>query len=231
MNRLCIIPARGGSKRIPRKNIREFAGKPIIAFSIEAALNCELFDEVMISTDDDEIAQIAESYGASVPFRRNRKAANDTATLLDVIEDVLLNYNNKGQQPKEICCLLATAPFVTIEMLRKAYKLFQIEKYDSVFPIVKFDNPIQRSLKFEGKKLQMNWPNNIHLRSQDLEDCYYDSGLFYWLNQQPLIKKKLWTDNSSAIVLNSLVTQDIDTESDWKLAELKYNYLKNEQRI
>lgn len=228
VNRLCIIPARGSSKRIPRKNIREFAGKPIIAFSIEAALKSELFDEVMVSTDDEEIAKVAKSYGAKVPFLRSHDAATDTAILLDVIDDVLQQYGLKGHHPKEICCLLATAPFVTVEMLNKALALFQKEKHDSVFPIVKFDSPIQRSLKLDGNKVQMNWPENMALRSQDLEDCYYDSGLFYWLNNQILIKRKLWTDNSGAIVLNPMVTQDIDTESDWKLAELKYNYLKNE---
>ena len=147
MTKLCIIPARGGSKRIPKKNIKLFLGKPIIAYSIEAAIESKLFDVVMVSTDDDEIKEIAISYGASVPFLRSKKNSDDFATTYDVIEEVLLKYKEVGENFEIACCIYSCAPFVTKEKLNESLKLLNTNKYDSVFPVIQFEFPIQRALK------------------------------------------------------------------------------------
>lgn len=230
MSKLCIIPARGGSKRIPRKNIKHFLGKPIIAYSIEAALNSNLFDEVMVSTEDKEIAKIAKEYGAKVPFLRSMDKANDFAVLADVIDEVIVNYKKVSKVFDSICCILPTAPFVTSVLITKAYDKFVEENYDSVFPVLEFSFPIQRSLKIEKNKVDMVWGENLNARSQDLESRYHDSGQFYWLKEEAFIKyRKLFTANSGAVVISELNAQDIDTETDWKLAEIKYKLMLNDE--
>lgn len=222
MSKLCIIPARGGSKRIPRKNIKDFLGKPIIAYSIEAALNSGLFDEVMVSTDDKEIAEIAKQYGAKVPFMRSDTNANDFATTYDVIREVLLRYDENDISFKQACCIYPCAPFVTAERLQEA--LGKLEKFNTVFPVVKYGFPIQRALmKGEDDSLDFFQPEFELSRSQDLVPSYHDAGQFYWFDIDELIRNKtIMSKNTGAIVLSEMEVQDIDTETDWKLAELKY---------
>lgn len=222
MNKLCIIPARGGSKRIPRKNIKNFLGKPIIAYSIEAALKSELFDEVMVSTDDDEIAEIAKKYGAKVPFLRSIQNANDFATTYDVIEEVLLEYQKKDKNFTQACCIYPCAPFVSTLKLEEAFG--KMNKFDTVFPVVKYGFPIQRAVKkSDNDKLVYFQPEFELSRSQDLESSYHDAGQFYWFNVEAMfLNKAIMTNNTGAVVLSEMEVQDIDTETDWKLAELKY---------
>lgn len=225
---IAIIPARGGSKRIPRKNIKDFLGKPIVAYSIEAALKSKLFDEVMVSTDDQEIVEVAKKYGASVPFLRSAKNSDDHSTTADVIEEVLLKYREQGKEYDYVCCIYPTAPFITSERLKESMKLLRKSGADSVLPVTCFSYPIQRSFKLdENGKLKMNWPENINSRSQDLIPAYHDCGQFYCLDVKKfLVQKKLFTDNTLPVIIPELEVQDIDNREDWKIAELKYK-LKN----
>lgn len=226
MSNLAIIPARSGSKRIPLKNIKPFLGKPIIAYSIEAAIQSGLYAEVMVSTDDNNIAEIAKDYGATVPFFRSPQTANDFAHLGDVVEEVLLMYKKTGKWFDNVCCLLATAPFITTHRLSEAYQLMLNKQYDSVFPIVRFSYPIQRALRLKDEKVSMFYPENFSKRSQDLEPSYHDSGQFYWIKTEAFLKhKRLFTSNSGAIIIPETEVQDIDSEEDWKLAEIKYKLL------
>ena len=223
MGNICIIPARGGSKRIPRKNIKDFLGKPIIAYSIQAALDSGLFDEVMVSTDDKEIADIVKNYGAKVPFMRSAKNSDDFATTFDVIEEVIQSYRSHNKDFENICCVYPCAPFVTSKILLKAYNLLIEKKFDSVFPIISYGFPIQRALKVDQGKVSMIIEDNLNIRSQDLEESFHDTGQFYWCNtKQLLISKKILTQNTGGVEVSQLEAQDIDTEIDWKLAELKY---------
>jgi pseudaminic acid cytidylyltransferase len=227
MNNLAIIPARGGSKRIPRKNIKKFLGKPILAYSIEAAIGSGLFSEVIVSTDDHEIAEIAQKYGAKVPFFRSAKNSGDFATTFDVVEEVIIKYAELGVTFADICCIYPCAPFVRLEILNEAYSLFKAKKFDSVFPVVKFSNPVQRALKMIGEKIIMVSPEFQNVRSQDLEPRYFDAGQFYWLNSLALLEQKLiFSNNSGSIILDELSAHDIDNEIDWEIAELKYSLIK-----
>ena len=221
--RIAIIPARGGSKRIPRKNIKDFLGKPIIAYSIQAALDSNLFDEVMVSTDDYEIAKIAKQFGAKVPFMRSAKNSNDFASTYDVIEEVINQYKIRGIEFDKICCIYSCAPFIGPEILIKALEKLEDKKFDSVFPVLQYSFPIQRALKREDDKITMIVEDNLNIRSQDLEESYHDAGQFYWCKTKQLLKsKKLLTSNTGCVVISELEAQDIDTKKDWKLAELKY---------
>lgn len=220
---LCIIPARGGSKRIPRKNIKEFLGKPIIAYSIEAALNSDLFDEVMVSTDDKEIAEIAIKYGARVPFLRSDKNSDDYASTMDVIEEVIKNYiqvNNTHFQ--FLCCIYPTAPLIRVNAIKSGYDKLKSYNYTCVFPSVKFSYPIGRSFEIkETGKIKMFWPDQVNARSQDLKEAYHDAGQWYWFNTSKIYNWN-WPVNSGVLVLPEDEVQDIDTLSDWKIAEMKY---------
>ncbi len=226
MANLAIITARGGSKRIPRKNIKDFLGKPIIAYSIETALNSGLFDYVMVSTEDDEIAEVAKRYGAQVPFIRSKQTADDYTGTADVVLEVLNDLTKIGKQFDNACCIYPTAPFITKQSLKESYKLLIDQKFDSVFPVCSFSYPILRALKINDSKTAMIWPENINKRSQDLEPAYHDAGQFYWINIESfIIEKKVFTENSGSIILDELQVQDIDNETDWKLAELKHSLL------
>lgn len=191
MKNIAIIPARGGSKRIPRKNIKPFMGKPIIAYSIEAALQSGLFDEVMVSTDDEEIAEIACKYGAQVPFMRSAEMSNDYAGTADVILEVLRMYKEQGREFETVCCIYSTAPFVTPERLREAYGKMNSE-IDSVFTCVAYSYPIQRSLHIVDGKIGMVYPEYESSRSQDLETIYHDAGQFYVAKTASFIQEKLF---------------------------------------
>lgn len=223
MNNLAIIPARGGSKRIPRKNIRPFVGRPILAYSIEAALQSGLFSEVMVSTDDEEIAETALRYGATVPFLRSPENANDYAPTLAVIQEVLEQY-----EPRRFdlgCCIYATAPLIQPAQLRDGLQLLQQNDYDVVFPVVAFSYPVWRALnRNPDGKTQMQWPQYQMSRSQDLSPLYHDAGQWYWFNPQRL-STGLFTPNTGTIVLSEDQVQDIDTPTDWRLAEMKYHLL------
>ena len=225
--KIAIITARGGSKRIPRKNIKLFNGFPIIKYSIDAAINSGVFDEIMVSTDDLEIAEIATKYGAKVPFIRSIENSNDFSTTADVIEEVILDYQNKlGLNFEYLCCIYPTAPFVTSEKLVQTLNLLKNNNADCVLPVVKYGYPIQRSLKIEGGLIKMNWPENYLSRSQDLESIYHDCGQFYFMKTSSLLdQKKLFAEFTIPFEVSELEVQDIDNEIDWKLAEIKFNLL------
>lgn len=222
--RVAIIPARGGSKRIPRKNIRDFRGKPIIAWSIEAALASALFDEVMVSTDDAEIAQTAQDHGAAVPFLRSAKTSDDYATTSDVLLEVLACYDDAGTRFDLACCLYPTAPFVTAGALQDGLEQLQSGNFDVVMPVARFDYPIWRSLKqAENGQITLNFPENLNARSQDLPPAFHDAGQWYWFRTQAFLRDTvLMGPNTGAVELSSALVQDIDTLEDWDLAELKH---------
>lgn len=224
---IAIITARGGSKRIPRKNIREFLGKPIIAYTIDAALKSNCFDEVMVSTDDDEIAEISMSYGALVPFRRSAANSDDHATTADVLTEVIETYRKNERNFDYGCCLYPTAPFVTPSMLRDGYEMLVSNGVSTVVPVVAFSPPIWRALKIEANKLVGVFPEKLQMRSQDLQETFYDAGQFYWFNVADFINSKnILTSNSKPLVVSSHLIQDVDTEDDWRMAELKYQLLQ-----
>lgn len=227
MRNIAIIPARGGSKRIPRKNIKNFMGKPIIAYSIEAAINSGLFDEVMVSTDDAEIAEIANKYGAKVPFMRSAETANDYATTAEVIEEVIVMYKIQNKSFDTITCIYPTAPFVTKDILFNAFDKLNKENYSSIFSIVAYSYPVQRSLRISDEnRIEMLYPEHLKSRSQDLETIYHDAGQFYVCKTECFISEKSFRgSNAGYILLSELEVQDFDTETDWKLAEMKYNLL------
>lgn len=232
MNNIAIIPARGGSKRIPLKNVKNFLGKPIISYSIDAALKSGLFNEVMVSTDNEEIANIALKFGAKVPFFRSKENSNDFATTFDVLEEVYKAYSSLGYNYEFICCIYPCAPFVSIENLKLAYELLNKNNLDSVFPVVPYSTPIQRALKFNNFKIEMINPELQSIRSQDLEEFFYDAGQFYWVNPKSLFpKKKLFTDNSGSIIIDETEAQDIDNNIDWKIAEIKYSLIKKHKHV
>lgn len=225
---VAIITARGGSKRIPRKNIKDFLGKPIIAYSITAALDAGCFDEVMVSTDDSEIAYIARQLGAEVPFLRSTEASNDFASTEDVLLEVLYEYNRQGKIFDYACCLYPTAPFVTAKKLKEGFDLLVKTGADSAFPVVRFSSPIQRALKVKDNHLSMVYPEHLNSRSQDLQPTYHDSGQFYWLNVARFLEmKELFSDYTVPIFVSELEVQDIDNEEDWKIAEMKYRISHN----
>lgn len=226
MSSVAIIPARGGSKRIPRKNIKKFLGKPIIAYSIEAALNSNLFDEIMVSTEDAEIAEIAQECGANIPFFRSDENSNDYVGLADVIAEVLHAYLEQGISFDTFCCILPTAPLITLDDLVQSQKKLVTENRDTVFPVVRFGYPIQRSLQVEGGKVSMVWPEHYISRSQDLVLHYHDCGLFYWgKSTQFLQTKRFFTDNSACVEIPEIRVQDVDTLEDWHICEIKYRLL------
>lgn len=225
--RLAIITARGGSKRIPYKNIREFCGRPIIAYSIEAALQTGVFDEVMVSTDDEKIAGIAKETGANVPFLRSAETSNDFATTADVIMEVLDEYEKRGQIFDSACCIYPTAPFITSAKLKNAVELLENKAYDSVMPVAEFSFPPLRGMIMDNDKVFYKWEEFSMARSQDLEKIYHDVGQFYAFDVEKFKEaKRLVTKNTGAIIIDELEMQDIDNEVDWKLAELKYQLLK-----
>ena len=225
MKNIAIIPARGGSKRIPRKNIKPFMSKPIIAYSIEAACQSGLFEEVMVSTDDEEIAEIARQYGANVPFMRSAETSNDYASTADVLFEVLNKYKGQGQEFDTICCIYATAPFVTSGRLAEAYSKLS-DTIDSVFTCVAYSYPVQRSLHIVDGKISMVHPEYLSARSQDLEPIYHDAGQFYVAKTASFVREKtFWGTNTAGLVLSELEVQDLDTQTDWELAEMKYGLL------
>jgi len=229
MGNIAIIPARGGSKRIPKKNIKPFLGEPIISYAIKAALDSGIFDVVMVSTDSEEIAEIAKKYGAEVPFLRSEKTASDYATTDDVLLEVLDEYKKLGKSFDHMACIYATAPFVTGESLRKAEEILNREKTTMVMPLVAFSYPPQRSYILDEKGLAVfREPKYLNSRSQDLEKWYHEVGQYYLFDVDKYVALKGQIQNDiSALIVDDIEAQDIDTEDDWKIAELKYKLIHN----
>ena len=219
---LAIITARGGSKRIPRKNIKKFCEKEILAYSIEAARRSQVFEEVMVSTDDVEIAEVAKKYGAAVPFLRSAGASDDFADTDTVLREVVQEYKKRGVEVEEFCCLYPTAPFVTGEVLCKAYEHFRETVADELVPVVRFSYPPQRGFVLDGVNLLYRWPEYKDKRSQDIEPIYHDAGQFYFMRSSALFRSPESEYKRVAFILNEMQVQDIDTIEDWELAELKF---------
>jgi len=222
MANICIIPARIGSKRIPKKNIKLFNGKPIISHVIKAAISSNIFDEIMVSTDSSEIAEIAKKYGAKVPFLRSKGNANDFAILADVLFEVLNVYKKEGKIFENICCFLPTAALITPNKIIEAYNSHINGNYSSVVPVLRFSYPIQRAFYQVDGLIKLKEEQHIKSRSQDLEIFYHDSGQFYWINTNDfLLQKKIFTNNTGFIELKEYEAQDVDTPEDWVMLELK----------
>jgi pseudaminic acid cytidylyltransferase len=226
--KLCVIPARGGSQRIPRKNIRPFAGKPIIAWSIEAALTAALFDRVMVSTDDAEIAAVARQYGAEVPFLRPSELADDHTGTNTVVKHAIQWHRDQGQPVDVACCLYATAPFVQVRHLRQGFEKLTASGKAFVFSVTRYDFPVQRALRLNGAgEVEALYPAYRQTRSQDLEPAYHDAGQFYWGRAEAFLEDViLFSRASLPVILPSHLVQDIDTEEDWRRAELMFDALR-----
>ena len=227
MSAIAIITARGGSKRIPRKNIKDFLGKPIIAYSIEAALKSGVFDEVMVSTDDEEIAEIARKYGAKVPFLRSEATSNDFATTTDVLLEVLEEYSKLGKNFDYMACLYPTNPFISAEKLVSAMNLIETGSYNEVLPVVQFSFPPQRAyIQNTNGTLSYKWDEFRNTRSQDLQPMFHDAGQFYFYKVSSYVRNKGVKDSIYPIVCPEHEVQDIDNEEDWKMAELKVRFMR-----
>lgn len=229
MRKIAIITARGGSKRIPRKNIKPFLGKPILAYSIEAAIQSGLFEEVMVSTDDEEIAEIAKQYGAKVPFFRSEKTSGDFATTNDVLLEVLEEYEKRGEHFDIGCCIYPTAPFVTAKKLKKAMEMLVNSDADTLIPVVAFSYPPQRAMIVKDERLVFKYPEYMDSRSQDLIKHYHDVGQFYCFKVEPYkVTKKLMLGNILPFEISELEVQDIDNRTDWEIAEIKYRLMQEQ---
>ena len=224
--KIAMITARGGSKRIPRKNVKDFCGKPILAYSIEAALESGVFDEVMISTEDDEIAKLAKQFGAVFPFRRSDETAGDHAMTIDVMLEVVNEYNKRGIYPDSVCCIYPTAPFITAEKLKRANDFFETAGADAVIPVVRFSFPPQRCFVLDGDYMKYKWKEYELSRSQDLEPYYHDAGQFYFIRTEAMVSQRtLVPEKTAPLILDEMEVQDIDNMDDWYLAEMKYQMM------
>lgn len=223
---VAIIPARGGSKRIPRKNVRPFAGKPIIAWSIEAAVESGCFDRILVSTDDAEIAALALHLGAEVPFRRPIALSDDHASTADVMRHAVEWIGDNGPRPSHCCCIYATAPLMRAPSIAEGLRLLEATHADYVVPVTTFAFPIQRACRIAGERLQMIQPNQAMQRSQDLEECYHDAGQFYWGTAAAWQQRKpLFTGHAVPLLVDRNHVKDIDTEEDWRQAEMMFQLL------
>ena len=230
MSKVCIITARGGSKRIPGKNIKDFLGKPIIAYSIEAAIGSGVFDEVMVSTDSEEIAEIAEKYGAVVPFRRSSENANDFAVTRDVCKEVIESYRAIGKDFDIFACVYPTAPFLTSKKLKEAVETLERSDAYSLVPVVQFSFPPQRGVVIKDGLMEFLHPEYAQTRSQDLETVYHDCGQFYVERTEAFLREfTLVTSRTVPFVLPEEEVQDIDNYSDWEIAEMKYKLYMEKQ--
>lgn len=219
--RLCVIPARGGSKRIPRKNIRNFLDKPIIGYSIEAAIKSKLFDRVIVSTDDEDIAKVSESFGAEIPFVRPKDLSDDFTPTIDVVNHAVNWFESRNETYDFICCLYATAPFIQKEFLIDGLKRLSASDKLYAFSVTSFPFPIQRALRIINDGVEAIWPENIEKRSQDLEESFHDAGQFYWGKKEAFVNNEaIFSPHSIPIILPRHFVQDIDTEEDWERAEM-----------
>lgn len=224
MSSLAIILARGGSKRIPRKNIRLFHGRPVLSYPLAAARESGCFDEIMVSTDDVEIATIARDYGAAVPFLRSAERSNDHAGSDEAIREVILRYRELGRNFTHVCGIYPTAALATAEQLKRGFEMLAADPaLAGVAPVLRFSFPVQRALVIKGGRIPMMYPEYYQSRSQDLEPAYHDAGQWYWLNVEKfLLTGEMLGPNTAGLVLSEMEAQDVDNEDDWKLAELKY---------
>ena len=222
---IAIITARGGSKRIPRKNIKDFFGQPMIKYAIDAALESKIFDTVMVSTDDEEIAQISKKYGADVPFMRSEKTSNDFATTMDVLLEVIYQYKKKNIEFNTLCCIYPCVPLLKSATLIAAFNSFTESDTDALMPVVRFSYPIQRALRINNENLlEYAHPEYINTRSQDLETMYHDVGMFYFYKVDSL---SVQNKKIKYFEMKETEIQDIDTEKDWHYAEMKYRIIKS----
>ena len=224
---VAIIMGRGGSKRVPLKNIRPFCGKPIIAYPIGAAQESELFDKIIVSTDSEEIARVAKEYGAEVPFLRPAELADDHTSTAPVLAHALNWLVAQGTMVDVVCCIYATAAFVRPEFLRQGYDLLKKHGVSSVFPVTTFASSIYRALQIGGDgRLKMVWPEHELTRSNDLPEAYHDTGQFYWLDSEKFLREqRIYSSDAMPIILPRAYVQDIDTPEDWQAAELKFKAL------
>lgn len=229
--KLAVIPARGGSKRILRKNIKLFCGKPMIAWSIEAALNSGSFDCIIVSTDDDEIAKVARQLGAEVPFMRPAHLSDDHVGTIPVVHHAIEAMSSMGRVVTHVCCLYATAPFVYGEDLRKGLSLLEETDCDYVFSVTSYAFPIQRAIRLTQRgRVEMFNPQHFNTRSQDLEEAYHDAGQFYWGKHDAWCQERfIFGANSAPLILPRYRVQDIDTPEDWERAEWMFKALKQVQ--
>lgn len=225
--RLCVIPARGGSKRIPRKNIRDFCGKPMIAWSIDAAIKSECFDRIIVSTDDKEIAAIAKRYGAEIPFMRPAQLADDYTGTTAVISHAIDWQNSCGDLAEKVCCLYATAPFVQATDLQKGLDILESSGAEYAFSVTSYAFPIQRSIRItESQRIEMFQPEHFNTRSQDLEEAWHDAGQFYWGKAAAWLEDKpIFSDEAAPVLMARHRVQDIDTPDDWERAQLMFTLL------
>ena len=226
---VAIIPARGGSKRIPRKNIKDFFGKPLLAYSIETAIKSKLFDKIIVSTDDEEIANIAKEYGAEVPFIRPAELSDDFIGTAPIIKHALEFLKSSGLSFDYSCTIYATAPLLQEKYLIEGYEKLKNSDAVNTFSCTSMPFPIQRTFKInEEQRCEMFWPENFSKRSQDLEEAYQDAGQFYWRNLKISTKSLIFGKDSIPIVLPRHLVQDIDTLEDWERAEVLYEVLKRQ---
>jgi len=224
---IAIIPARGGSKRIPKKNIKDFLGKPLIAYSIETAFRSGLFDKVIVSTDDESIAKVAKEYGAEVPFMRSSELADDFSSSTDAVADAIKKLQSMGEEFDFVCTIYATAPLLDEKYLKKGFEMLKNSDAKMAFSVTSMPFPIQRTFKItETNRCEMFWPQNYSKRSQDLEEAYQDAGEFYWEDIHKKWKDVPFGSQSIPVVLSREYVQDIDTPEDWRRAELMYKILQ-----
>lgn len=230
--KVAVIPARGGSKRIPGKNVRPFCGKPIIAWSIEAAVEAGCFDQIIVSTDDEAIAEVAVQCGATVPFTRPANLSDDHTPTVPVVRHAISWLADHIKAPTQVCCIYATAPFVTAHYLRAGLTLLETNAFDFVVPVTSFAFPIQRALRVgAGSRGEMIDPSKYGVRSQDLEECFHDSGQFYWGSADAWLKKDaVFSGNTGVLVLPRHRVQDIDTPEDWTRAEYMFEALRAQRQ-
>ncbi len=223
--KLAVIPARGGSKRIPRKNIKPFCGKPMIAYSIEAAKKSELFDEIIVSTDDEEIAEVALKYGALVPFMRPKELSDDHTATIPVIAHAICEMSARNHEA--ICCIYATAPFIQANYLKEAYEIFKQNNAQYAFSATTFPFPIQRAIRLKNGSVEMFYPEHFLTRSQDLEEAFHDAGQFYFGKPEAWLENKpIFAPHSRVVLLPRHLVQDIDTMEDWVRAELMFKAMQ-----
>ncbi len=230
IKRVAIIPARGGSKRILKKNIKTFAGQPIIAYSIKAAIESNLFNRIILSTDSEEIAEVGKLYGAEVPFMRPCELADDFTGTIEVLIHALNWLNDHDKFYNYFCCIYATAPFLKKAYMIEAFDILRENNATSAFSVTSFPYPILRALKIDkNNRVKMIWPDHLHARSNDLSEAYHDAGQFYWCDTEKfLAEKAFFSSNSVPVILPRYLVQDIDTMEDWQTAEKLY--LANERQ-
>lgn len=229
--RIAVIPARGGSKRIPGKNIRSFAGQPIISYSIRAALDSGVVDRVLVSTDDENVAAVARELGAETPFKRPANLSDDFTPTVPVIKHAIEWVSEHWERPQVVCCIYATAPFIRADNVRAAYDILVKDKVTGyVFSATSFGFPIQRAFKISPSgHCEMFYPQNYNARSQDLDDAYQDAGQFYWGSADAYLSDKIFfSPESKPYLLPRYRVQDIDTLEDWKRAEILMRVLDEE---